>query len=208
VGPVPFCQKVMDARAVAERRLGPTVGPVAAPLLRAALGAFAPDRAPAASGVEVRPVEAFGEEYDALWERARASYAMCARRDRAYLNWKYVACPHRGYQRVEARRDGALVGYAISRHEDYRGTRLGWVIDVFSDTADAGAQDALVAAVLDGFREAGVVRAQAFSMNAALAAALRRRGFLATRSPMQFCVRAQVGGPELPSSSATRHGGT
>jgi len=205
VGPVPFFQKVMDARAVAERRLGPTVGPMAAPLLRAALGALAPDRAPAATGVEVRPVEAFGAEYDALWERARASYTMCARRDRAYLNWKYVACPHREYQRVEARRAGALVGYAVSRHEDYRGTRLGWVIDVFSETADTGAQDALVGAVLDGFREAGVVRAQAFSMNTALAGALRRRGFLATPSPMQFCVRAHVGGPELLRDTSRWH---
>ena len=130
---------------------------------------------------------------------------MCARRDRAYLNWKYVACPHREYQRVEARRAGALVGYAVSRHEDYRGTRLGWVIDVFSETADTGAQDALVGAVLDGFREAGVVRAQAFSMNTALAGALRRRGFLATPSPMQFCVRAHVGGPELLRDTSRWH---
>ena len=205
VGPVPFFQKVMDPGAVAARRLGTTLGPLAAPLLRATLGALAPERPLDTAGVTVAPLEAFGEDYDALWERARGSYAMCARRDRAYLQWKYVACPHRTYERWEARRGGALAGYAISRQEDYHGTRLGWLIDVFSDAGDAAVQDALVGAVLDGFREGGVVRAQAFSLNRALGDVLKRRGFLTTKSPMQFCVRARVGGPHLLGDTSRWH---
>jgi hypothetical protein len=205
VGPVPFFQKVMDPAAVAERRLGATLGRLAAPVLRATLGALAPERSLASADVAVAPIEGFGTEYDGLWERTRGSYAMCARRDRAYLNWKYVACPHRVYERREARRGGVLVGYAVSRQEDYHGTRLGWLIDVFSDAADAAVQDALLGAVLDGFRAGGVVRAQAFSMNAGLGGVLKRRGFLATKSPMQFCVRARVGGPEILADTPRWH---
>jgi hypothetical protein len=80
----------------------------------------------------------------------------------------------------------------VSRHEDYRGLRLGWIVDVFADAGDHDARDALIAATLHTFREAGVARAQAFSMSAALGADLRRRGFLPGPSPMQFCVRARV----------------
>ncbi|HLA77025.1 MAG TPA: hypothetical protein VJU18_05530, partial [Vicinamibacteria bacterium] len=47
-------------------------------------------------------------------------------------------------------------------------------------------------AILDDFRAAGVARAQAFSMNRALAGDLRRHGFRAGRSPMQFCVRSRT----------------
>jgi GNAT superfamily N-acetyltransferase len=191
VGPVPFFQRVLDARAIATRRWGPALGALAAPILRLGLAVVAPVHGAARDGVDVRPIEEFGFDYDGLWERARGSYAMCARRDRAYLNWKYVACPHRAYQRQEARRGHELAGYVVSRQEDYRGTRIGWIVDLFTAADDAAAQDALLGAALDGFRRAGVARVQCFAMNAALAASLKRRGFLRGRSPMQFCVRAR-----------------
>lgn len=80
--------------------------------------------------------------------------------------------------------------------DDYRGLRLGWILDIFADAADRATKQALLRAVLAEFRAAGVARAQAFSMNAALASDLRRRGFVAGRSPMQFCVHAK---PESPA---------
>jgi GNAT superfamily N-acetyltransferase len=192
VGPVPFFQKVLDARAVARRRLGPRLGTAMAPLVRATLAVTHRERARRAGDVVVAPSKGFGDEYDLLWERARGSYAMCVRRDRAYLEWKYARCPHRRYDVIEARRAGRLDGFAVGRHEDHRGARLGWVIDVFADARDHDAKDALLGAMLDGFRRDGVERAQAFSMNAALGRDLRRRGFARGRSPMQFCVRARV----------------
>jgi GNAT superfamily N-acetyltransferase len=205
VGPVPFFQKVLDPGAVARRRLGPVAGLLAAPVLRSALAVVHPERSRAARDVVTAPAAGFTEEYDALWERARESYAMCVRRDRAYLDWKYARCPHRQYDVMEARRAGRLDGFAVSRHEDHRGLRLGWVIDVFADTSDHDVKDALLGAVLDGFRRAGVARAQAFSMNAALGADLRRRGFARGRSPMQFCVRAGVDSGHVLADRARWH---
>jgi GNAT superfamily N-acetyltransferase len=194
VGPVPFFRKVMDPVAVARRRVG-ALAPVVGGVLGFVLRVRHPERErPDAVRVTVSRVNGFGAEYDALWERARAGFAMCARRDRAYLQWKYVDCPHRRYDLWEARRDGALAGYAVSRHEEYRGLRLGWVVDVFADEGDAAARDALLGVVLDDFRQARVARAQAFAMSDALTASLRRRGFFPGTSPMQFCVRARVDG--------------
>jgi GNAT superfamily N-acetyltransferase len=192
VGPVPFFQKVMDARTVARRRLGKALGTLAAPALSAGLRlrfGRAPRPDPA---VEVRPVSGFSEDYDALWERARASYAMCVRRDAAYLRWKYREIPHRRYDLVEARRAGVLAGYGVSRLDDYRGTRLGWIVDVFTDTRDEAARSALVHALLASFRKAGVARAQAYSLNAALARTLGAHGFFPGASAVQFCVKSAV----------------
>jgi GNAT superfamily N-acetyltransferase len=199
VGPVPFFRKVLDPRAVARRRFGPVVGSLAAPLLRLALAVAAPERPLAGSLVRVQPITCFGAEYDTLWETCRAGYAMCVRRDAAYLNWKYVACPTRAYSLHEARREERLAGFAVSRHEAFGGIRLGWVVDVFAEPDDHETKDALLDAVLAGFRSSGVARVQAFSMNAALQADLRRRGFLPGRSPMQFCVRARVPSDALAS---------
>ena len=196
VGPVPFFRKVIDPKAVARRRLGP-IGSLAAPLFGSALRLWRPERThPDAGLVSVVRVDGFSPAYDELWERGRAGYAMCARRDRAYLQWKYAACPHRRYDLWEAQRNGVLCGYAVSRHEEYRGLQLGWVIDVFAEAGDAGARDALLGALLDDFRRAGVARAQAFAMSDALAQSLRLRGFFPGPSPMQFCVRPRQGGTE------------
>jgi len=192
VGPVPLFQRVLDAGAVARRRLGKVVGTVAAPLVRLALGLRHPERPLPSTDVVVRPGAAFTVDYDALWERARGSYAMCVRRDRAYLEWKYARCPHKRYDVWEARRGGRLDGFAVGRHEDHRGLRLGWIVDVFADAGDHAARDALLGTMLGAFRSAGVARAQAFSLNRALGEDLARRGFARRPSPMQFCVRARV----------------
>ncbi len=193
VGPVPFFQKVLDPRAVATRRLGPALGPLAAPFLRAALALRHPARPlDAARAVEVRPATGFPAEYDGLWQTARAGYAMCVRRDAAYLRWKYLDCPHVRYDQLEARREGALCGFAVSRVAEHQGLKLGWILDLYSAADDDAARDALLQAQLDAFLRAGVARVQAFAMHAGLQASLRRRGFMPGRSPMQFCVRTRV----------------
>jgi GNAT superfamily N-acetyltransferase len=198
VGPVPFFQKVLDPVAVARRRVGDALAPALGTLLGFGLQLLHPE--PAARGCAVvSPITGFSDEYDTLWERCKGAYAMCVRRDQAYLNWKYVACPTRKYELREARKDGLLTGFAVSRHEDYRGLRLGWLLDVFADPQDHDTQDALIRGVLESFRAAGVARAQAFSMNASLAGALLRRGFQRGRSPMQFCVQ-----PHLPSQEVLK----
>jgi GNAT superfamily N-acetyltransferase len=197
VGPVPFYRKVLDPAAVLARRVGRPAATLGGPLLGAVLRSLHPEGPAGGAGVEVRPATGFGPEYDRLWERARAAYAMCVRRDAAYLEWKYDRCPHRRYERWEAWRGNDLVGFAVSRHEDYRGLRLGWIVDVFTDATDGAARQALVSAVLAAFRAAGVARAQAFSLNAALGGELLRRGFSRGPSPMQFCVQSRVGGEDV-----------
>jgi GNAT superfamily N-acetyltransferase len=198
VGPVPFYQKILDVRAVASRRLGRLGGALVAPLLRAGLRLRHTEKPrPGAESVVVRRVTEFDTAYDALWERARASYAMCVRRDARYLQWKYVRCPHKTYDLWEARREEALVGFAVTRVEDLRDVRLGWIVDLFTDVSDYGARDALLEAALDSFRSADVARVQAFAISGALAASLRRRGFFLGRSPMQFCVQARVPSDEV-----------
>jgi GNAT superfamily N-acetyltransferase len=193
-GPVPFFRCWLDPVAVASRRLGRPLGRVAGTLMRAGLALLR--RRPEVGTVVVRPIRAFGREHDDLWSRTGPSYAMCVRRNAAYLNWKYVRCPHRKYDLWEARRGDAVVGFGVSRHEDYHGLRLGWIVDAYAAAADGEARRALIAAALESFRAAGVARAQAFALGRALARDLRRLGFFRGSSPMQFCLRAQGGLPE------------
>ena len=191
VGPVPFFRTWLDPAAVMSRRLGQPLGRFAGAVI--GLGLRLRRRRPRVGSIVVGPIATFGAEYDELWSRTRASHVMCVRRNAAYLNWKYVRCPHREYDLWEARREGRLAGFAVSRHEDYRGLHLGWIVDVYADAADSEARSALLAVILDSFRAKGVARVQAFAMGQGLARDLRRAGFVRGKSPMQFCVRARSG---------------
>jgi GNAT superfamily N-acetyltransferase len=205
VGPVPFYRKVLDPVAVLARRVGRAAAALGGPLLGAALRSLNPEAPAGGAGVTVRPATGFGPEYDRLWERARSSYLMCVRRDAAYLEWKYERCPHRRYERWEARRGKELVGFAVSRHEEYRGLRLGWIVDLFTEASDRPARQALLRAVLADFRQGQVARAQAFSLHAGLGEELLRHGFARGPSPMHFCVQSRVGSEEVLSDPGRWH---
>ena len=190
LGHVPLFQAVLDPGAIVQRRWGHLARTLAAPVLAPARRVIRRRYTRGVADVEVNPASNIGEEYDALWERARGGFAMCVRRDAAYVRWRYQAAPHKRYAILEARRDGVLTGFLVSRHEDYRGLRLGWIVDLFARTDDRTTSEALLSRAMDGFFEAGVARAQAFCTNQGFATDLRRRGFFRAESPAHLVVRA------------------
>jgi hypothetical protein len=59
---------------------------------------------------------ACGPEFSHLAEDTGACYGRCIQRSAEYLNWRYLQCPLARFEIVTARRQGALVGYAIYTH--------------------------------------------------------------------------------------------
>ena len=167
MGPVPFFQKVLDARAVARGAwAGAGGGPGAAPVLRAALAVVHRSARGAARGRRGAPVAGFarGTTHCGSGRGARTPCA-CAGTRLPGLEVRALPAPA-ATTLTEARREGARLGFAVSRHEDYRGLRLGWVSTSSRTRGPRRQGGALVADILDGFRRAGVARAQAFSLNA------------------------------------------
>lgn len=195
IGPVPAFLKVLDATAVARRRLGPVAGTLAGPLIGVGLTVIAPRVAPSA-GLEVREVLTFTDEYTDLWLRARASYASIVRRDAAYLRWKYERCPCRAYRILEARSHGALSGFAIVRDDGEAAFRRGLIVDLFADTTDAATLDALIDAAVGDFRSRGLARAETYCLHQSICASLRRHGFRQGRTQMNYCIAACRSSPE------------
>jgi hypothetical protein len=202
LGYVPFFQAVLDPAAIVRRRYGRLAGSLAAPF-SAVYAWRTRRRTPTAAGIEVRPASSIDADYDALWARARASFDLCVRRDAAYVRWRYRDAPHKRYEILEARRGGQLTGFAVSRHEDYRGLRLGWIVDLFAASGDRETRDALLTAVLRAFAEAGVARVQMLCTSEALAADLRRHGFFTGKATGHLCVRPN-GVADLPTAGSGR----
>ena len=202
LGFVPFFQAVLDPAAIVRRRYGRLAGSLAAPLT-AVVTRRTRGRKPASTDIAVSAPSSIGADYDALWERARGGFDACVRRDAAYVRWRYHDAPHKHYDILEARRAGELTGFAVSRHEDLRGLRLGWIVDLFASSDDRATRDALLVAVMRNFAEARVARVQALCTSDALAAALGRHGFFKGKAKGHLCARPN-GIAGLPTAESGR----
>ena len=183
VGPVPFFQKVLDARAVARRRLGPVAGTLAAPVLVARLVAAAPGPAPRAAGVDGRAHRRRSARSSTRSGSARAPRTRCACGGTRRTSTGSTPPARTARTTCGPRARGACSrGFAVSRHEDYRGLRLGWIVDVFADASRRGREGRAVSArarlVPRGGRRA---RAGVRAERRRCGDDLRRRGFRQAR---------------------------
>ena len=80
-------------------------------------------------GVEVRMVERFGPDMDALGRACAAGYGNHFVRDAEYFNWRYLDSP-RDYRCFGAYRDGALAGVAVVGHTFKHGVSAGFLADL------------------------------------------------------------------------------
>lgn len=70
---------------------------------------------PPSLGLSVRAVPLDAPGADALWRRLHGEFPLALVRDGAYLNWRYRDHPRHEYTRLDLRRWGRLVGWAILR---------------------------------------------------------------------------------------------
>ena len=91
---------------------------------------LAPIKNPGHKGLELASHEGdFGAEFTALSERIADRYGIAMHRSAEYLNWRYRAHPQSEFDVVTARRNGELLGYAVSQVMDGDG----YLLDLFGD---------------------------------------------------------------------------
>ncbi len=104
---------------------------------------------PAAAGIEVEEVDEFPQDIDRLFERVAPAHALIAVRDKAQLDWRFVANPLNDYSigiaRTQSRGRGAgrMVGYAVYRSGAYDGESDGLLCDWLVDPETPLAANAL-----------------------------------------------------------------
>jgi hypothetical protein len=134
-----------------------------------------------------RQVERFDEAATTLWDRVWG-HAAGTRRTADYLNWRYADHPLFDYRLFENRVNGALQGFAVYRVEAVRDmpVRVGRIVEL---VAEAGANQALLDAVVADARRAGVAMVDFFCSAPAMAAVMTAAGFstsVAEQFPMLF----------------------
>jgi hypothetical protein len=115
-------------------------------LFRERMAGGFPPRATAGE-LEVRRVDRFDADTDALWTAFAPSVQMATIRDARYLNWRFAAAHDATYELWECREraTGRLRGVMVVRHCDFLFAKTTFVVDWLVPADDADATVALVA---------------------------------------------------------------
>ena len=135
-------------------------------------------------GLEIREI-ADAEDPASLELANPGKPSIVLEHDAAWVEWRYLACPHLSYFVLEARRDGRPAGHLAYRVDDTDGRRFGFVSELISDGPDV--ESALIDAAITRLAEHSVVAiATLATPGTDLFRAWRRRGFLFSWG--RFCV--------------------
>ena len=145
-----------------------------------------PDTAPRTlHGLEVRPIERFGADMDALGERAAAGYGSHFTRDAAYFDWRYLDSP-RDYRCFGAYAGEELRGVAVVGHTFKHGVSAGFLADLVAAPEDRVAVRALVARAVEEVRGSADALVLLPPRSPIHRRALARAGFAPTNKKLRF----------------------
>lgn len=144
------------------------------------------DSAPlTAHGLEVRPVERFEADLDALGARAAAGYGNHFMRDAAYFNWRYCESP-RDYRCFGAYRGGELAGVAVVGHTFKHGVSAGFLADLVAAPDDGVAVRVLVSRAVAEVKGGADALVLLPPPSRTQRRALVRAGFMPTNKKLRF----------------------
>ena len=134
--------------------------------------------------VKVELAREVPDDVGALYDEVRAAQPFLLRRDRAYLDWRYMRNPARGdYELWTARRDGALRGVMVLKPGSGLAPDACTIADWLVPEADVAAADGLLAAATERQRREGKERLMAvFPPWSSEHRLLTERGFVETPS--------------------------
>ena len=136
-------------------------------------------------GLDVRPIERFGPETDALGARAAAGYGSHFTRNATYFNWRYLDSP-RDYRCFGAYDGSDLRGIAVVGHTFKHGASAGFLADLVAAPEDGGAVRALVLRAADEVRGGADALVLLPPRAPQHRRALARAGFAPTNKKLRF----------------------
>jgi NAD(P)-dependent dehydrogenase (short-subunit alcohol dehydrogenase family)/acyl carrier protein len=138
--------------------------------------------------LSVRPIEAFDERHDRLWNEVAPGVRCGVVRDASYLNWKYVSQPGQLFTRFEIAHGERVVGVAVwmVRPPDgvYRYGRA-FLVDLVAPLHDEALLQQVVKAACRAIEGEGVDALLCHHISPELTRALRGAGFH-LRQPERF----------------------
>ena len=133
---------------------------------------------------------------DVLWDDAAPEFGLAARRDAAWVNWRFAAPPHARYAIAVLRREQAMAGYVVYRHTHEPRGRVTHVVDFLARPGDDRALKTLLRWVDREARMADSDKIRCHALHAGFRRVLKRSGYFGVRSSLHLAVK--VNDPATP----------
>ncbi|WP_448206192.1 GNAT family N-acetyltransferase [Azospirillum sp. sgz302134] len=162
-------------------------------------GALAFNAAARVFGGRLVEVDRFDKRVDGLWEAAAPQHLCIARRDHAFLNWRFDAVPSAArHRRFYVMRGDLLMAYVVLRVDRWRGEDVGVVCDYL---ARPGWLTPAFALIVERARREWMAALLCRTLNPLAARPLSMMGFLCLknglRQPTRMMVRTAADRTEL-----------
>ncbi|MCP5048626.1 MAG: hypothetical protein GY940_15760, partial [bacterium] len=107
-------------------------------------------------GDSFRKVTAFNDDFNRLWEQCSPGYPIAVKRDKTYLNWRYIERPDWWYFPYGLYDGDILLGYVVLKlYRDDHSFR-GHIVDIFAKKDDKETLSRLLEGSLNFFAEQAV----------------------------------------------------
>ena len=134
---------------------------------------------------------------DVLWQAASPSFGLAARRDAAWVNWRFAEPPHARYTIAVLRRAEGTAGYVVYRHSHEPRGRVTHVVDFLALPGDDRAVKTLLRWVDREARAADSDKIRCFALHAGFRRVLRRSGYFGVRSALSLSIK--LNDPAVPA---------
>lgn len=104
----------------------------------------------------IERVVLFDERIDYFWNKISQTFGIIVKRDRNYLNWRYVNHPQIPYVIYQAVRNGRVMGYCVLSEQERNNLKLGVIADMVGFGGHSEALECLMGRALHHFEEIGV----------------------------------------------------
>jgi hypothetical protein len=142
---------------------------------------------PLRESVEV--VRRIDRSADDLWAAAAPEFALAARRDAAWVNWRFAEAPHARYALAVLRRQHATAGYVVYRHAREPRGRVTHIVDFLAMPGDDRAFKTLLRWVDREARMADSDKIRCHALHAGFRKVLKRSGYFGVRSSLSLAVK-------------------
>ena len=117
---------------------------------------FRSKKVPEEDMLKVRKISHFDDSINEFWNTVSNDYNIIGRRDKKYLNWRYVDAPNADYTIYVAEEGGRICGYVILGCKDVDGLIFGHIYDIIAPTSREDIIQCLIAKAIEYFRDAKV----------------------------------------------------
>ena len=198
IGSFSVFMRPVNARALLQERGGSQwLRQALAPLLQLGLSLICRPRRPDhVAELCVQQLESFPQRFEDFWERAATEYEVVLRRDRQYLDWRYIQRPSATYTIHAAEQGEEIMGFIVGRSWHVHGTNCGLIVDLLTCDQDQNIAQALIARAVQDFALNGASAVVCLMFDhQTYCQALRREGFIRVPEkllPRRFRFMARV----------------